>query len=239
MDAFTPGDLAASRRVWKVQFGRTRLSLRALGGCPSESLPCLDLRQTANMLTLQTLEAHVVLRDEPTYTPRSTDNVRTYGREIVLLDQELTRSSYISSRHGVVAKDRDGHEHSCVLLGGAGATTIHEHSVVLRSGALYVACADTLCALSLPVLQLRWWRRVDPATCFGVHELPEEGGLISHGELSISRVSLAGEILWSATGEDIFTGPLTLLPDRVRVVDWNGTAYSFALSDGRPVPAPA
>ncbi len=28
-----PGDWIASRRAWKVQFGRTRLSLEALGAC--------------------------------------------------------------------------------------------------------------------------------------------------------------------------------------------------------------
>jgi hypothetical protein len=31
-DTFAPGDWSASRCVWKVQFGRTRLNLRALGG---------------------------------------------------------------------------------------------------------------------------------------------------------------------------------------------------------------
>ena len=76
-------------------------------------------------------------------------------------------------------------------------------------------------------------RKVDGATCFAVHLLPAGAGLISHGELTIARFSLHGDLLWSTEGGDVFTGEFTVLPDRVRAVDWEGTMCEYALSDGR------
>ncbi|MFX5957076.1 hypothetical protein ABTF01_22020, partial [Acinetobacter baumannii] len=52
---------------------------------------------------------------------------------------------------------------------------------------------------------MEWCLCVDTMTCFGVYwDVPNEA-LISHGEIQISRLSLEGEEIWAATGEDIFT----------------------------------
>ena len=169
----------------------------------------------------------ITLTPEPTYTPRSADNVRQYGREIALCE-----GGEFMTKLGVVVSSPAGVQNSVILLGCGGATTVHDHASVAHGDTLYLACGNAICALSLPDLTPVWVREVDLATCFGVHLLPGGTGLVSHGELSIARLSLSGEIAWSAGGRDIFTGPFVVAGNRVRAVDWDGVVYEFSLADG-------
>jgi hypothetical protein len=56
--------------------------------------------------------------------------------------------------------------------------------------------------------------------------------LISHGELEISRVSLAGEVAWSFAGADIFSEGFALQPDSIEAVDFNRTVYRMDIVTG-------
>jgi hypothetical protein len=170
----------------------------------------------------------IELIDEPTYSPGSADNVRSYSREY-----DFTDSAYRpSSRHGLVLREDGIVRRSCILLAGGGSSGVHEHSVVLASGACFAAVGDTLCALALPSLDLLWHRQVDTATCFGVYYSAKHDCLISHGELEIARVSRSGEIEWSSSGEDIFSEGLELFPDHAEAVDFNQTVYRIEITTG-------
>src|SRR5262249_18552 len=81
----------------------------------------------------------------------------------------------------------------------------HGHSAVIVKGGCVVGVGDMLCSLSLPTLDLRWATKVDTATCFGVYYCPQHDCLLSHGESEIARVSISGQIVWSAGGKDIFS----------------------------------
>ncbi len=182
------------------------------------------------MWTIEHLGLHVTLRDEPTYTPASADNVRQYDREV-----HTSPGGWISSRHGVAVETLGEERTSCILLGRGGATGVHAHSAAAVGDTLYVACGNTVVALALPGLEPRWLVEADPATCFGVHLLPDGGGLIVHGELQIARLSFDGILVWRTGGADIFTGELRVEPPAVAVTDWDGVQYRFALADGRPL----
>lgn len=179
------------------------------------------------MLTLEHAGLEITVENDPTYTPRSADNVRRYDREISTC---AARTFY--SKHGVTARS-PSKRYTAILLGCGGPTAIHAHTAVAHGGRLYVACGDAVCALTLPELAPAWICQADDATCFGVHPIPEETDLISHGELAIARISPDGEVVWRAWGRDIFTGECEVFGDRVRVVDWDGVLYEFAIADGR------
>jgi hypothetical protein len=168
------------------------------------------------------------LLDEATYTRASADNVRSYGREHVFGDPTLT-----TSRHGVVVRAGGRADHSCMLLASGGTTGVHERSALVVGDRCFVAVGDTLCALALPSLELLWARKVDTATCFGVYYIPGHNCLVSHGEFEITRLSLDGQVAWSAAGADIFTEGFELHPGYVEAVDFNRFAYHIDLVTGQ------
>jgi hypothetical protein len=168
------------------------------------------------------------LIDEPTYTPGSADNVRSYGREY-----DFTDAAYRpSSRHGVLLREDGVVRQSCILLAGGGASGVHEHSIAIVDKTCFLAVGDTLCSLVLPSFELRWHRQVDHATCFGVYFSANHYCLISHGELEIARVSLSGEVVWSFGGADIFSEGIKVFPDYVEAVDFNQNIYKIDITNG-------
>lgn len=168
------------------------------------------------------------LIDEPLYSPGSADNVRSYRREHNFNDAEYRPTS----RHGLVLREGGNLRESCILLAGGGASGVHEHSAVTLGDTCFVAVGDTLCSLALPSLDVLWHRQVDAATCFGVYYSTKHQCLISHGELEIARVSLSGEVVWSAGGADIFSERFELHADYIEAVDFNRMVYRLDLANG-------
>jgi hypothetical protein len=170
----------------------------------------------------------VELVNDRMYSPGSAENVRSYSRVYDFAESV----SETSSRHGLVLREDGVVGRSCFLIAGGGASGIHEHSAVIVGDRCFVAVGDTLCALGLPSLDLLWHRKIDTATCFGVYYSAKHDCLISHGELEIARVTLSGEVVWSAGGADIFSEGFKLFPDHVEVVDFNGAVYRFDITTG-------
>jgi hypothetical protein len=166
--------------------------------------------------------------DDPTYTPGSADNVRQYDCEYCLVQKYRPVSQY-----GLICRDKQGLTRSCILLAGGGASRVHNHSAVVVNGSCFVGVGDRLCCLSLPALDLKWAIRVDTATCLGVYYLPQDGCLLSHGELEIVRVNLSGQIVWSASGKDIFPEGFRIVDDHVEAVDFNHEVYRIDIATGR------
>ena len=166
-----------------------------------------------------------LIDDRTGYDPRSADNVSSYDRAYFL-------SNRISSTHGVRVI-ADGRQIASAVVGaGGGASGIHAYSAFACSDSLFLAVGPLVVRLAIPSLDLLWSVEADEATCFGVHPIPESSAFISHGEISISRVTEDGCIVWSRSGADIFTGGLTLLPQEVRVSDFEGRCYTFELVTG-------
>jgi hypothetical protein len=168
------------------------------------------------------------LMNEPTCTPGSADNVRSYAREYDFSDA----ASRPSSRHGLVLREDGVVRQSCILLAGGGASGVHEHSIAIVDHTCFLAVGDTLCSLALPSLELLWHQQVDHATCFGVYFSTNHYCLISHGELDIARVSLSGEVVWSSGGTDIFSEGIKVFPAYVEAVDFNQNIYRINIING-------
>lgn len=169
----------------------------------------------------------VTLLDDLTYSPGSADNVRQYAREYSLVEEHRPVSQY-----GLSCRQRDGTTHSCILLAVGGASRVHEHSAVIVNESCFVGVGDMLCSLSLPTLELNWAIKVDTATCFGVYYCRKHDCLLSHGECEIARVSLSGEIVWSASGRDVFSEGFQIVDDHIETIDFNHEVYRIDIATG-------
>ena len=88
-------------------------------------------------------------------------------------------------------------------------------------------------ALELPTLEKRWALKADLAACYGVHYRESDQLLVSHGELEITRLDDAGNILWSFSGKDIFSGAFRLGDTCIVVVDDSHREYKISLDTGK------
>jgi hypothetical protein len=187
---------------------------------------------TGDFLNIVWHESTVAIEQEsaevPVRDPDSADNVPTTAREFFFGDH----SYQVSSRHRVSVVRGDRIDATCVLSAVGGATAVHRNSAFVRGDTCYVAVGPYVCALRLPDLDLLWQVQADPATCFGVFDLPAADGMISHGEMEIARIANDGGVRWSAGGRDIFTEGFELHNDHVEVIDFEGSCYRIGLSDG-------
>ncbi|MDQ3713912.1 MAG: hypothetical protein M3388_17070 [Acidobacteriota bacterium] len=177
---------------------------------------------------METENYEILVRDESIYTPNSADNKFTFDKEIWLDEEE----DYISSKHSVVVNCRSGESHSCILLAGGGASGVHESSALVHNGRILVAVGNFVCCLPLPKLDFVWRKKTDWATCFGIYHSPKHECYISHGELDILRLTYSGEVVWQASGKDIFTGDFFLREDFIEVVDFNNERYRIDIKTG-------
>ena len=137
-----------------------------------------------------------------------------------------------STRHAVKVVDSAGNSRSCMLIAGGGASGVHDRSALLHHGRLIVAVGSRACSLNLPSLDLDWNVEVDDATCFGIYYSAKHDCYVSHGELTIARVALDGNVVWLAGGKDVFSEGFTLYDDFAEVVDFNHERYRVDLRTG-------
>ncbi|MBL8821748.1 MAG: hypothetical protein JNJ77_04100 [Planctomycetia bacterium] len=175
-------------------------------------------------------DVSLTLFDDPTYTQGSADNVHQYEHEYCFVTEYQP-----TSKHGLICKHVTGSTHSCILLAGSGATGVHKHSAVIVNGSCFIGVGDMLCSLSLPDLQLKWATKVDTVTCFGVYYYPQEECLLSHGECEIVRLSMSGDIVWTAGGRDIITEGFRIIGNQIEAIDFYQNVYRFKISTGREV----
>lgn len=118
------------------------------------------------------------------------------------------------------------------LQASKGETGIHQHSACIADDILFIACGAYVTALQLPDLHLLWSTQVDELTCFGVHHNLVHHCLITHGELSITRINFDGSLVWQANADKVFTGPLEADGAVISVTDDAGNRHEFDASTG-------
>ncbi|MDD9940764.1 MAG: hypothetical protein OXU20_06860 [Myxococcales bacterium] len=84
-----------------------------------------------------------------------------------------------------------------------------------------------------PTMELVWKAMADSATVFGVHVPPASDGILVHGGLDITRLTLRGDTVWSVSGADIFTGEFSVTGQWVRAHDFEDREYLFDVRTGR------
>ena len=173
-------------------------------------------------------DTDIRLKDELLYSFNSADNERRYQRELVIED-----SSHPASIFGLIVSGIPR------LIVGApgGATIIGEHTLIRAGDDVLIAIGSYVCSYSLVRFELNWYLEVDQATCFGIFFSPIHEAYLSHGELSVTRFDLSGQILWQSDGADILTEGFCLMPECIEVIDFNEKLYQFDYNEGRSLPA--
>tara|TARA_B100001146_G_scaffold224965_1_gene245329 strand:+ start:63709 stop:64308 length:600 start_codon:yes stop_codon:yes gene_type:complete len=182
------------------------------------------LKKPSEILLLEKYK--VKLYEENDYQISSLDNWYTYSN-IFLSTNEFRPTSLI----GLKVYDNDDKLISDCLIGAkAGATGINLDSTLISYGRILVCCSNAIFKLSLPGLNLEWYRIADPATCFGIYNLNED--YLVHGELELTRLDKDGKIVWKQSGRDIWTTPeahdyFAIYEDYILATDWEYNRYKF------------
>ncbi|WP_196140657.1 hypothetical protein [Aliikangiella sp. G2MR2-5] len=175
-------------------------------------------------MKFETSEYSVELIDESNRLYDSSENTSSY-----LFKYNIEEEFQPSSVYGVRCRQSDS---SCLISSGGGASALTKYSAIIRNSELWIIVGDQMVCLELPSLSLKWKQKVDSATCFQLFPSPDNEGLIIHGELEISKVSFTGDILWSTSGKDIFSGDFRVYDDYVEAIDFNGEVYRISVKDG-------
>jgi hypothetical protein len=170
----------------------------------------------------------VTLIDEPTYSKGSTDNIRSYNTELCRKDEYR-----LASAHGVIVGDLESPEASVILLGVGGATGVHNESIAHYGNLCFIAAGDAVFSLKVPSLELKWCKKVDFATCFGVYWIESENCLITWGEVDVCRLTATGEIVWTTSGADKFTEGFKIKKDHIELADFNNDKYKVDIQTGK------
>jgi len=167
--------------------------------------------------------AQITVLDEPNHEFGSSDNERTYPNELLIEPVYMP-----ASIHGVFIDEVP----FAVIGAGGGPTGIHNNSLLLFKELAFVAVGDQVIAISLKEKRIKWHKRIDDATCFGLYYSEKHQALISHGELNVSRFTESGELLWQSSGGDVFSEGFELTDEWIEVVDFDGLVNHFCYLTG-------
>jgi hypothetical protein len=165
----------------------------------------------------------IEILNESCYAFGSEANPRHYE-----LETNLSPGQEPTSIHGVLYNGAPW-----VVCADCGSTSgVHAYSAVLVRDALYLAVGAHVACLDLATRRFKWGLQVDYGACFGVHYHAGHKALLSHGELAIARFSPRGELLWSFSGSNVFSGNIELEPDCIAVTDFKGLRHRIDYATG-------
>lgn len=168
----------------------------------------------------------IQLSEQSNYAKGSTDNNFIF-RHHYFNDREYQYNAQI----GIKIYENEHLLTSAIICSFGGGTGVHKTSQVVDNEKIVICCADHIFNLSIPDLKLNWKVQADNATCFEIFKLDQD--FIIHGELSISRVSSQGKIVWQKSGADIFTridareDDFKVTENYIFATDWENRKYQF------------
>ncbi len=167
----------------------------------------------------------VELIQEPLDSPENMFNAQHYKRQL-----DLSSGKFKTTNYGIIINGT-----SELLVSSDYPSSVHEHSAIIMDQYLYLGIGNQICKINLTTTQREWNTEVDTASCFGVYYKEEQAALISHGEVTISRLTTDGEILWQASGRDIFTEGFELNPEYIEAIDFEKNKYYFDYETGHEI----
>ncbi|WP_010516057.1 hypothetical protein [Leptospira licerasiae] len=171
-------------------------------------------------LELQTKQGKIKIISDSTFGIGSVDNLHSYDR-IIDVNHDIA-----STKFGIFTTN------CSVLLANSGVSGLHENCYLVKNDFLYLCLGDSVFSLAIPSLELQWRSQVDGISCFGIYEISD--GFIIHGELEITRINIAGNIIWQHSGSDIFTTSdgidvFKIENNIIYAKSWDDRLYRFTL----------
>ncbi len=175
----------------------------------------------------------IELLHDDTYTYNSSDNNKMYKFVYKTDESRITLN-----KCGIIIRDQNEDEvSSAIILSAYGGSYPYPTLTAISNYHLFICASKYLYCLEIPSLEKSWQIQVDDGQAFEVFDI--HIGLIVHGELSISRVSYDGTVLWSKSGPDIFVSEagkndFEIDHNRIEARCWNGEALMWDF-DGNPI----
>ncbi len=142
----------------------------------------------------------------------------------------LPTGNYIQT-HGIkIFKDNGLYKTTLLIHDEGGITSIHKTFYLIQKEQLIICIGNYVMSLSIPDLILSWSIKADTSTCFQLFK--RDKFLIVHGELTISKITYSGELVWQFSGRDIFVlsgtdkkSEVTLFEDYIELFDFERNQY--------------
>ncbi len=178
------------------------------------------------MIHLKNLIFSIQIVDDSSFN-LSIDSPSTYDK-VIQMDEDQEYSS--TSQHAIKVFKDEKLIQSAIILASNGKTGVYNGTALLNNMDLIIRCSNKVFNLALPELTINWFATVDPITCFSVFSYNDS--YITHGELSISRISKYGKIMWSFSGEDIFLNleneyNFQLHENHISIIDFGDRSYNI------------
>jgi hypothetical protein len=179
-------------------------------------------------ITLQYKDYTIELFDDHAYVEYSADSPTRYD---LVFTTDKNREYSFPTKHAIKVSIRGIIYKTAILMEARGATGIYSDAALIDGDCLIIRCSNQLYSLKLPDLEINWVTEPDSFTCFSIHQY--HNSYIIHGEVSISRISRRGEILWSYSGADIFVSIYNYGPEfkmnenDIELTDFNGSKYKI------------
>lgn len=157
-------------------------------------------------------------------------NQLSFEYENYLFPDSNPIGNYIQ-KHGIkILEGERVIKNTLLIHGEGGPTTVHKTCYLIFEEQLIICIGNYVMSLSIPGLILEWSVKADTASCFQLFK--KENFFIVHGELTISRISYSGEVIWQFSGRDIFALPsgineseIVLLEDCIQLIDFEINKY--------------
>lgn len=186
------------------------------------------------MSTLRTSynDFEILLLSETLYSADSIDNSKTYDQ----IHQDGRYDNYLYlTRHGIKIFKDDEQVNSALVVSNGGIAGINKTSSLIDNHKLLICCGHSVFCLTLPDLYLSWRTIGDSATCFEIFK--HQNDFIIHSELEISKHDNAGQVIWSFSGDDIFTtvtgqNDFKIIEDIVHATNWENSVFEIDAKTG-------
>lgn len=177
-------------------------------------------------MKIHTNQYLIQLSEESNYSKDSADNNFTFHNHY------FNHEEYeCNTQIGIKIYEKEHLLTSAIICSHGGGAGIHETSQIIDNEKIVICCANQVFNLSIPNLQLNWKVQADDTTCFEIFKLNQD--FIIHSELTISRISSQGEIVWQKSGADIFTtidgkeDNFKVTDNYIFATDWENNKYQF------------
>ena len=156
----------------------------------------------------------------------------SFEYESYLFPNTKPTGNYIQ-KHGIkIFEDGRLYKSTLLIHDEGGATTIHKTCYLIFEDQLIICIGNYIMSFSIPDLNLQWSVKADTASCFQLFK--RKDFFIVHGELSISKISYSGELIWEFTGRDIFVlygeekeSEVILFEDHIQLIDFEKNLYKI------------
>jgi hypothetical protein len=116
-----------------------------------------------------------------------------------------------------------------ILINSLGKNTMfHNNTIWLDHDKILICCGNKVFHFQIPEMKLIWSLTLDPVACYEFYKIPD--GFIAHGEITISKFNLEGQLLWQTEFLDIIGDNedkkhFMCSSDNIEIIDFSDNHY--------------